>query len=453
MSLHSLGLCQAAELLSTGHISARELADHCLERIAEFNSTIQAWAWFNPEHVGRQADRLDEERRRGKAIGRLHGIPLGIKDIIDTALIPTEHGFPLFAGRVPNKNAVIVDKLQQQGCVIMGKTVTAALATFMPGKTANPHNIDHTPGGSSSGSAAAVASYMVPGAVGTQTNGSVIRPAAFCGVVGFKPSYGLISRTGILRQSPFLDQVGVFARCVEDAALLAEVMMGTDPEDPSTTGQGAVPPLLEICRSEPPLPPRFAFLRTNRWDRLENSSKAGLDQVVDALGSQVTEITMGPSFDTVWKALDIVNAAEMATWYGTIHQQGRQYFESAVDDMIARGKGIAACDYINAMASRALLNRVLDEYFENYDAILTPAALGEAPRGLQTTGDPIFSTPWTFCGVPALTLPLLQGETGLPVGVQLVGQRIDDARLLRTGRWLERTLNSEDCNTATHPSY
>ena len=443
MSLHSLGLCQASEMLATGAVSARELVDDCLSRIESFDSGIHAWAWLDPEHARRQADRLDDERRRGRTPGRLHGVPVGIKDIIDTAMIPTEHGFPLFEGRIPRANARLVDKLQQQGAVIMGKTVTAALATLMPGKTTNPHNPAHTPGGSSSGSAAAVAAFMVPGAVGTQTNGSVIRPAAFCGTVGYKPSYGLISRTGVLRQSPFLDQVGVFTRHVEDAALLAGEMMGADPQDAATAGSGAVPPLLDICRSEPPVIPRFAFLRTSRWEQLDDSSKAGLLEVVDALGDRVTEVTMGPAFDSAWQALDTVNAAEMATWYGPIHDRGSRFFQPSVEDMMTRGKEITARDYINAMESRPLLVGILDEFFEEYDAIIAPSAPGEAPRGLETTGNPVFSTPWTFFGVPALTLPLLQGDSGLPVGVQLVGQFRDDARLLRTARWVMRTLGGD----------
>ena len=322
----------------------------------------------------------------------------------------------------------------------MGKTVTASLATGMPGVTANPHNPAHTPGGSSSGSAAAVASFMVPGAVGTQTNGSVIRPAAFCGVVGFKPSYGLISRTGILRQSPFLDQVGAFARSVEDVALLTEVMMGDDPLDPSTLCKGAVPPLLEVCRSEPPVVPRLAFLRTSRWSQLESDSKAGLEEVVDQIGGGVDEITMSEAFDSVWEALRTINCVEMATWYAKIYRDGEQYFRDDEKKMIEYGLSVSAVDYINAMESRAVANQMLDHYFDEYDAIIAPAALGEAPEGLESTGDPMFSTPWSFCGVPALSLPLLQGSSSLPMGVQLVGQRMDDARLLRTGTWMVSRL-------------
>ena len=448
MSLESLGLCQAAELIAAGNFSSRQLVDDCLARIDQFDHDIKAWAWLNPEYARTQADRLDDARRRGKTLGKLHGVPIGIKDIIDTKMVPTEHGFELFNGRIASKNAFLVDRLHQHGAIMMGKTVTAALATLMPGPTANPHNPAHTPGGSSSGSAAAVAAFMVPGAIGTQTNGSVIRPAAFCGTVGYKPSYGLISRTGVLRQSPFLDQVGVFARSVEDAALLAEVMISEDPDDPSTVGHGAAPPLLNVCRSEPPVAPRFAFVRTGRWDELESSSQAGLDEVVDALGDRVSELVLGPAFDSAWTALQTVNCAEMSTWYSTIYERGSEFFTPVAEKMMEQGKAVTAQAYINAMESRAILNGILDEYFEQYDAFIVPAAPGEAPRGLETTGNPMFSTPWTFCGVPALTLPLLQGDNGLPVGVQLVGQHMDDARLLRTARWVMEQLTGDHDDSA-----
>ncbi len=444
MSLYSLGLCQASELIAGGSITARKLADDCLERIDTFEPDIKAWAWLDADYVRRQAERLDDERRRGKPCGKLHGVPIGVKDMIDTAMIPTEHGFPLFKGRIPRSNAFLVDRLQEEGAVIMGKTVTASMGMLMPGRTANPHNLSHTPGGSSSGSAAAVASYMVPGAVGTQTGGSVIRPAAYCGTVGFKPSYGLISRTGILRLSPFLDQAGVFARSVEDAALLAEVMTGADPDDSSTLGNGAKPPLLDVCRSEPPVPPRLAFFRTSRWDQLEPSSQDGLEEVREALGDRVDDVEIGPAFDSAWMAHKTINLAEMATWFGSIFDQGRQFFEPDGEEMMEYGRNVTAKDYINAMETRSVLNGMLDEHFLQYDAIIAPAAPGEAPAGLDKTGDPMFSAPWTFCGVPAITLPLLQGENGLPVGVQLVGQKMDDARLLRTARWLMQTLSTEE---------
>ncbi|MGI9315892.1 MAG: amidase [bacterium] len=443
MALESLGICQAVELLGGGNVSATELIEDCLKRVDEYDPEIKAWAWLDQDHAKRQAQALDDVRRAGKPIGRLHGVPIGIKDIIDTALIPTEHGSEFFKGRLPKADAALVDRLKQQGAIIMGKTVTAGLATFMPGKTTNPHNHQHTPGGSSSGSAAAVASFMVPGAVGTQTNGSVIRPASFCGTVGYKPSYGLIPRHGVLRQSPFLDQVGVFARQVEDTALLAEVMMSHHPEDDATLPQLTPPPLHQICIQEPPLPPKFGFVKTPIWDRAENDTCEGFNELIQTLGAQVEEVELASSFAAVWDHLKTVNEAEMATWYRQIYQTGRQYLDEVVISQIERGMQTVVPDYINAMAHRTRANAIVDELFDQYDALITPAAPGEAPKGLDTTGDPAFCTPWTFCGIPAVSLPLLQGNNGLPIGVQLVGAYLDDGRLLRSARWLNQHLLGE----------
>ncbi len=440
MSSYSLGLCEAAELLASGGLNSQTLTADCQSRIAEFESGIHAWAWHSPDYVTVRSQRADDYRMRGKPLGRLHGVPIGIKDIIDTAGIPTEHGFAPLKGRVPRKNAVLIDKLLSHGAIIMGKTVTTPLATSTPSETLNPHNPAHSPGGSSSGSAAAVASYMVPAAVGTQTNGSVIRPAAYCGVVGFKPSFGLISRTGVLRQSPFLDQVGTFGRSVEDAALLAETVIGDDPLDLSTLGKGAVPPLLDICRSEPPVEPKFAFLRTSRWSQLDASSQAGLEEVIAELSDRAEEITLGDAFESAWEAQQLIHSAEMATWYGSLYQKNAEHCNDDIRQMIEFGRSVAATDYINAMESRAILNCMLDEYFNQYDVIVAPAAPGAAPAGLESTGDPMFSTPWTFCGVPAITVPLLRSESGLPIGVQLIGQYMDDARLLRTANWMMKWL-------------
>lgn len=443
MALESLGICQAVELLTDGQASAVELVEDCLKRIDEFEPSIQAWAWIDPDHARRQAAALDEARRAGKAIGRLHGVPIGIKDIIDTALIPTEHGFEAFKGRVPKTDAVLIDRLRQQGAILMGKTVTAGLATFMPGKTTNPHNHAHTPGGSSSGSAAAVASFMVPGAVGTQTNGSVIRPASFCGTVGYKPSFGLIPRHGVLRQSPFLDQVGVFARAVEDAALLAEVMMSHHPEDKATLPYLTPPPLHWICTQAPPLPPKFGFVKTPIWDQANADTREGFEELVEALNGQAEVAELPDSFSHVWDHLKTINEAEMAAWYGDIYRSGKQYLDQVVIAQIERGMRITVPDYIDAMQQRDRANAMLEGFFDQYDVLITPAAPGEAPAGLSATGNPAFCTPWTFCGVPAVSLPLLQGNNGLPIGVQLVGSQFDDGRLLRTARWLQQHLQEQ----------
>ncbi len=239
MDLSLLGAAAAAGALAEGRISSEELVAACLARIKADEERVQAWAFIDPEHALRQARAADSRRREGKALGPLHGLPVGVKDIIDTADMPTENGTVLHAGRAPSADATLVSMLRAAGAIIMGKTVTTELATYSPGKTRNPHNPEHTPGGSSSGSAAAVAAHMVPLAIGTQTNGSVIRPAAYCGVVGYKPSFGLIPRHGVLKQSRPLDQIGVIARSVEDAALLAEQLIGFDQNDPDTRRAGA----------------------------------------------------------------------------------------------------------------------------------------------------------------------------------------------------------------------
>ena len=234
MSLYALGLAEAAAGIRDGRLSSAELVGDCLARIDEVDREIDAWAFLDRDHAMWQAEAADDRRKQGKATGPLHGVPVGIKDIFDTGDMPTEFGSKLWAGRTPRRDAAAVARLRAAGAVILGKTVTTEYAYFNPGKTRNPHNPDHTPGGSSSGSAAAVAALMVPGAIGSQTNGSVIRPAAFCGVVGFKPTHGLIPRSGALLLSRALDHVGVFARSVDDAALLAQTLAGFDEEDPDT---------------------------------------------------------------------------------------------------------------------------------------------------------------------------------------------------------------------------
>ncbi len=440
MSLHSLGINQAVSILKNGEVSAEELVSDCLKRIEEYNPDIQAWAYLDADYALKQAKQLDTDRRKGKTTGRLHGIPVGLKDIIDSALLPTENGCELFKGNIPKTDSFVSAKLKQQGAVIMGKTVTAELATFTPGKTRNPHNPQHTPGGSSSGSAAAVASYMIPGALGTQTNGSMIRPASFCGTVGYKPTYGLIPRQGILKQSPFLDQVGVYTRHVEDAALLAEVLIGSHPTDPATIQTTVIPALLEICSQQPPMTPKFALVKTVAWPKADGDTQAGLEQIIELLGEQAEVVELHKDFDQIWDYLQTVNEVEIATYYDAIYQRGQNSISPSLTAQIERGREITAKNYLNAKHQRERLNLLLDDLFLTYDALITPSVLGEAPKSLDTTGDPIFCTPWTFCGVPAVNLPLLQGNNNLPIGVQLVGQRFDDSRLLRTANWLNKFI-------------
>jgi Asp-tRNA(Asn)/Glu-tRNA(Gln) amidotransferase A subunit family amidase len=426
---------QAAQGIRDGLFSCQDLVQACIQQIESREPDVQAWAYFDAKHGLAQAQRADEWRAAGKPLGPLHGVPVGIKDIIDTGDMPTEDGTPLHAGRNPWHDAKVVELLRSAGAIIMGKTVTTELATLSPGKTRNPHNPEHTPGGSSSGSAAAVAAGMVPLALGTQTNGSLIRPAAYCGVFGFKPSRGLVSRQGILRQSERLDQPGGFARSVEDLALLGEIISAYDPDEPGMTPRANIP-MLSVCEEEPPFTPKLSLIKTPWWPQLEADTRDGYGELVEHLRDNVGEFELPDSAAAVLDWLKTIMEADIAANYEAEYERGADKLSAPLKEQIIRGRGVKAVDYLKALSRIPVVTEALDEIFDRYDAILTPAVAGAAPHGLDSTGDPMFCTLWTFCGMPALSLPLLKSGNGLPVGIQLVGRIGDDARLLRTARWL-----------------
>jgi len=414
----------------------------CLLRIRELEPRVQAWAFLDEDHALAQARAADDLKRTGAPIGPLHGVPVGIKDIFDTADLPTERGSALCAGRTPSRDAAAVALLRAAGAVILGKTVTTEFASAAPGKTRNPHDPERTPGGSSSGSAAAVAARMVPLAIGSQTNGSVIRPAAFCGVVGFKPTHGLIPRAGMLMVSRTLDQPGVFARTILDAALIAEQLVAFDERDPDTRPRARIP-FREVAAEEPPLPPVLAFIKTPRWESADEEMKEAFLELAGSLDARVEEVELFPSAAQAWDWHQAIMDAETAASLEQEWEKGRERLSNAVREQIERGRKVSATDYLRALRWVPRLWESFAELFEQrYDAILTPAAPGPAPRDLASTGDPSFCTPWTLCGMPALTLPLLRTAAGLPLGVQLVGPRDGDARLLRTARWLAAEVAS-----------
>ncbi|MGE0253793.1 MAG: amidase [Alphaproteobacteria bacterium] len=437
MSAAAPGLRTTADAIVAGTTSAAEVAEACLARIAATDEAVQAWAFLDPEHVRRQAADADRARRDGRPTGPLHGVPLAIKDVFDTADMPTEYGSPIHAGHRPRRDAWPVGRLRAAGAVIVGKSVTTEFAWYRPGKTRNPHDPARTPGGSSSGSAAAVGAGMVPGALGTQTNGSVIRPASYCGVVGFKPSHGLIARTGTLMLSRALDHVGVFARSVEDAALLAEVLAGDDAGDPDTR-PSARPPLLATALGEPPHKPRIAFVRTAVWDQAEATTRTAFEGLAAGLG--IAEVVLPPAFDVGLDLHRTVADVEIAHYLAREYATSRDLLSEPLRTLIARGHTTPAPTYLAARAEVTTLAATLDALFDDCDVMLTPAATGEAPRGLAATGSPAFCTLWTLLGVPAISLPLLKGPAGMPLGVQLVGRRGEDAKLLRTARWLAKAL-------------
>jgi Asp-tRNA(Asn)/Glu-tRNA(Gln) amidotransferase A subunit family amidase len=433
--LHELTAAQVREHLVEGRSSVAEFIDRQLAFAGATDESIQAFAHFDPEVIRLQAVHLDAARSRGEDAGELFGIPVGVKDIIDTFDMPTAHGCPVLADRYPIADATVVQRLRQAGAVVFGKTATTEFATFTPAATRNPHRLTHTPGGSSSGSAAAVASGMVPVAIGSQTNGSVIRPASFCGVYGFKPSFGLIPRTGVLEQSPSLDHLGVFARTIDDLARVAEVLVGDDGHDPAC--QGVAPRrLLRACLSEPLVEPKFCFVRSPWWERMSTDAREACEAFVEHLSDRITVLELPPVVEAAvgWHAT--VNDAELAL---CVRRELRDRIDAAspaLRDRVARGAALPVIDYLAAKDRIAHVCSAFDEYFERYDAILCPAALGSAPEGLASTGDPIMATVWTFGGLPALNLPLLTLSDGLPFGIQAVGSFRNDGRLLRSCRWL-----------------
>jgi Asp-tRNA(Asn)/Glu-tRNA(Gln) amidotransferase A subunit family amidase len=434
----ALSLVDAAASVREGRISSTELVEDCLRRVDEVDGAIQAWAFLDPDHARRQARAADEHRMAGRPLGPLHGVPLGIKDIFDTADYPTEFGSPFWQGRTPRRDAAAVARLRAAGAIVLGKTVTTEYAYFHPNKTRNPHDPTRTPGGSSSGSAAAVAAGMVPAAIGSQTNGSVIRPASFCGIVGYKPTHGLIPRSGALLLSRALDHVGVFARSVADAATLADVLIGHDDEDPDTRAI-ASPQLALSAAGEPPLPPRLAFVKGPAWAAAEPVLDEAFGELVAALGDIIEPVELGRAFDQAIGFHGTIMAVDMAHNFRRDLAQGGEALSVQLRELLSKGARQTALDYLEATSAVETCNVLLDDIFNEYDAILTASAPGEAPIG-TATGNPIFCSTWTYLGTPAVSLPLLEGPNGLPIGVQLIGRRGNDARLLRTARRLATHL-------------
>lgn len=437
---HLMTAAESVAAVCAGEITSEELVRDCIEHISGIEDTVGAWAHFDPEYSLQQAREADRFRQTGHVVGPLHGVPVGVKDIFNTRDMPTEYGCSLHAGHQPDHDAPVIEYLRAAGAIIMGKTVTTEMAVYSPGKTRNPHDPNRTPGGSSSGSAAAVAAGMVPVAVGTQTNGSVIRPASYCGVYGFKPSFGLISRTGVLRQSQPLDQIGVFARTLEDTALIAEAMMVFEAKDPDMQPR-MHPALSQVLKTEPPVPPKLAFIRTAVWDQADDDVHSGFEELVEHFGDRIVEVQLPPEFDQVIDIHRTIMESDLALNFDREYRHGKDTLSDVLRQMIERGQKNTAVEYHQALAAVPGLRRKLSYILSEYDAIVTPATTGEAPVGLESTGSPVFCTLWTLCGLPAITVPAMQGSNGMPLGVQMVADRGEDARLLRTARWFTETID------------
>jgi Asp-tRNA(Asn)/Glu-tRNA(Gln) amidotransferase A subunit family amidase len=414
---------EAARLIALGEASSEEVVRACLERIAERDQTVRAWAHLDPETALAQARVADASDRRSP----LHGVPVGVKDIIDTRDLPTECGSPIYAGRRPAADAACVARIRNAGAVILGKTMTTELAYFHPAETRNPLDPRRTPGGSSSGSAAAVADEMVPLSLGSQTAGSTIRPASFCGVLGMKPTHGLIDLTGVKRLSGRLDTLGLFARSIDDLELLLNTLADDRRPAPRSAAE----------------PPRIAFARTARWQLVEADAQAALEAAARELagaGARVAEVELPAELEELVDAQDTVMAVEVAANLAGEYDRHGDSISAELSHLIERGRATQRGDYEAALDVAKRGAERLPAIFEGPDVLLTPAVRGQAPLGLDATGDPVFCRAWTLLGTPAISVPGPLGADGLPIGVQLVAPPGRDAELLAAARWVEQAL-------------
>tara|TARA_Y100001954_G_scaffold238560_1_gene306673 strand:+ start:786 stop:2123 length:1338 start_codon:yes stop_codon:yes gene_type:complete len=433
---------ELVEKIKNGEVSSKALCEVYINRIEKFEKKVCAWAFFDKKKLLEKAEEADTYRSSGKPLGPLHGIPVALKDIIGTYDMPTECGTKLRKGKSLSQDSEVANLIKNSGAILMGKTVTTELAYFDPGKTKNPHDYTRTPGGSSSGSAAAVASFMAPLSVGTQTNGSVIRPASYCGVVGYKPSFGLISRTGILKQSSFLDQVGVFSRTVEDAAYFSKVLIKKDLYDYDSVHYSA-DNMMDELNKELEFEPKFIFYKTESWKKISKKNQEIFNYFIKSFKKNIEVFDEPSYFKDISKYHKIIHETDMARSFSDYYRLSKKSLGKNLVKAIERGKKYSAYEYGEAIDFRSRAYESYKEVFDDYYGIITPSALGVADKGLTSTGSPELSTIWTYMGLPTLNLPVLTGENNLPLGLQMIGNKFDDLRFLKYAKWLEQELQDE----------
>ena len=445
IDIFSISTNELVTKMRSGNISSVEVCNAYLERIKKYDKHVKAWSFLDKKILLEKAEEADEYRKSGKPIGPLHGLPIAIKDIIATYDMPTECGSVLRKGISDAADAEVVNLIKSAGAIVMGKTVTTEFAYFDPGKTTNPHDHTRTPGGSSSGSAAVVAAHMAPLAIGTQTNGSVTRPASYCGVVGYKPSFGLISRTGILKQSLKLDQVGVFGKTVEDVALLAKTLIKKDILDEDTIHYAA-DEMLEVCKNGPIFEPKFIFYKTSSWKKISKESQKAFEFLLKEFKNNIEVFDEPSYFKDIPKYHQIIHETDMANSFQDFYKKSKKKMGKKLVTAIERGLKYSAKDYVDAVDFIKQSYKSYSEVFEDYYGVITPASTGVADKGLLHTGSPELSTIWTYMGLPTISLPLLSGENNLPLGVQLVGDKLDDLRFLASANWLEKKCKEKNNN-------
>ena len=418
--LWQLTAAEAGRRIAAGEITSEALVRSCLERIADRDPDVEAWTHLDPDYAIAGAREADSSPSKSP----LHGVPFGVKDVIDSGDLPTEYGAPtIHGGHRPERDAACVAAMRRAGAVPMGKTVSTEFATFWPGKTRNPHNPGHTPGGSSSGSAAAVASSMVPIAFGNQTAGSLIRPAAFCGVVGLKPTHGTVDLAGILQLESSFDTLGYMARSVDDLGLFYDIVRGA----------GAEAPADGLAR-----PPKIGLCRSHHWGRADAVSREAVERAAakfSDLGADVAELDLPDSFATIPDSHRVILNAGLTQSLARQYADHRDRLSDRLRGMIEEGLGYDEATLGAARTHARACRAAAGDAFGDRDVLLTPSAPGEAPEGLGMTGDPIFQTTWTLLHLPCVTLPFATGPRGLPIGVQLVGSRGEDATVLAVAKW------------------
>lgn len=434
-NLFQLGVREVLELFKAGSCTPAGYLAELRNRTRALEPEILAFT-FLPEVI---------ESGAFDGTSALSGIPVGIKDVIDTLGLPTRYGSLAYENHVPEQDAWVVHRLKELGALVFGKTATTEFAWRSPARTVNPWNHDHTPGGSSSGSAAAVAAGFVPLAIGTQTLGSVIRPAAFCGVVGFKPSFGSISRTGVHPLAGSLDHVGFFARNVDDVALALGLTSQTDPRDPASF------PLASSSREvakglDPVGPPRLLIMHPPFWGRVQSAQRGLLETLANkfAAGGATVETREWPeNLEQVWVLAHTILSYEAAVIHSDLVARAPDKTSDHLKELVGNGQKISEGMYASAREQQERLRHSISDVFTGVDVVLSVPGFGEAPAGLSDTGDAAFCTPWTFLGLPAITLPAGFGPAGLPLGIQLTGANREDFKLARIARWCERVIGYE----------
>ncbi|MDA0784794.1 MAG: amidase [Proteobacteria bacterium] len=423
--LAQLSASGIARRIAAGETSAVAVTEACLARIEAREGAVRAWAFIDPDLALAQAHACDNETPRGL----LHGVPLGVKDIVDTHDMPTEMGSPIYAGRRPSADAACIAQVRAAGAVILGKTVTTEFAGSFPGPTANPHDLTRSPGGSSSGSAAAVADGMVPAAFGTQTGSSILRPSAYCGVIGYKPTFGTYNIAGVKAASQSLDTLGLHVRDLDDVPLLTSVLVNR-PFEPLAA---------------PPTGPRIGVCRTPLWDLAQAETQRAVEDAAARLaqaGAAVRDVTLPEHFARLEEVRILINCYERSRHMLNEWRDHRDALSDRFRTVMQAGLDAPYDDYVAAMRLTEACRQQSDGLFDDLDVLLAPCVDGEAPVGLEDGGNPRFAGFWTAIRLPAVSLPTHTGPSGMPVGIQLVGRYRDDDRLLQAAKWVLETLDA-----------